>query len=149
MTGRSALETSFARIDAANELDPNRADWAGDTHPKELLHAWRASHWLTQLAPESEPALRLALRAHHVERWMRPRGEYPSGRAGYLRWRKDAQRFHADRLAELVGDAAIEADVIERAQQLIRKERPDDTRRTSAQTFEDVLCLVFLEQQLA
>jgi len=145
------LEAAFARIDAANADDPNRAVWAGDAQPKELLHAWRASHWLTQIAPSAPPALRLALRAHHLERWKRPRGDYPRDRAGYLRWRRDAQRYHAERLAELVADLDVPAPVLERARALVQKSRPaagDAAHAAQAQTFEDVLCLVFLEQQL-
>lgn len=149
MTSTPWLEAAFGRIDAANAHDPNEAEWAGDVQPKELLHAWRASHWLTQLAPDAEPALRLALRAHHLERWQRPRDDYPRDRVGYLRWRKDAQRHHADRLAELVADLGVPAEVLARAETLVRKERPGQDDHGVAQTFEDVLCLVFLEQQLA
>lgn len=150
MTERTWQESAFARIDAANGADPNRVDWAGETHPKELLHGWRAGHWLTQLAPDAGPALRLAVRAHHLERWKRPRDDYPRDRPGYLRWRKDAQRFHADRLGELLADLDVPASALDRARALIRKQRPgaDATHLREAQVFEDVLCLVFLEQQL-
>ncbi len=146
------LESAFERIDAANALDPNRVTWAGDAQPKELVHAWRASHWLTQLTPAAAGALRLAVRAHHLERWTRPRDAFPRDRAGYLRWRKAAQRHHADRLVELVAGLSVPSDVLERAQALIQKSRPvegDDEHAAQAQTYEDVLCLVFLEQQLA
>ena len=152
MSARRWLEQVFERIDEANRADPNRVEWAGDASPKELVHAWRASHWLTQLAPDAPPALRLALRAHHLERWRRPRGDYPEGRVGYLRWRKDAQRHHAERLAELAEGAGVPAEDLARAQALIRKERAasdDPEHAAQAQTYEDVLCLVFLEQQLA
>ncbi len=152
MSAPGWLEAAFERIDAANAQDPNRVRWAGDESPKELVHAWRASHWLTQLAPDATPALRLALRAHHLERWLRPRDAYPRDRVGYLRWRKDAQRFHADRLAELLAGGDVPGGVLERAQALIQKARPaagDDAHAAQAQAFEDALCLVFLEQQLA
>lgn len=145
------LEVAFARLDEANARDPNVVRFEGEAHPKELLHARRATHWLDRLAADADPALRLALRAHHVERWRRPRDDFPRDRAGYLRWRKDAQRFHAERLAELTNAAGVPADVLERARALVLKSRPGDDpdHRAQAQTYEDVLCLVFLEQQLA
>jgi hypothetical protein len=145
------LQTAFDRIDAANAQDPNQVEWAGDRHAKELVHAWRASHWLTRLAPQAAPSLQLALRAHHVERWRRPRADYPKDRVGYLRWRKDAQGHHAERLAELTRGLDVPDDVLQRAQALVRKQRPapDDAEHAEqAQVYEDVLCLVFLEQQL-
>jgi hypothetical protein len=145
------IEAALARIDAANAEDPNTSEWAGEPHPKEALHGVRASHWLSRLAGDASPALRLAVRAHHVERWRRPRDAYPRDRAGYLRWRRDAQRFHAERLGELVADTDVPPGVLERAQALLQKGRPgnDAEHAAEAQTFEDVLCLVFLEQQLA
>jgi len=144
------LETAFERIDAANAEDPVHASWAGEDDPKELLHAWRAGHWLTQLAPSAGPAVRLALRAHHLERWRCPRDAHPMGRPGYLRWRKEAQRFHAERLAELLAGVPVPSDVLARAQALVRKERAEGPLEgAQRQVFEDVLCLVFLEQQLA
>lgn len=145
------LDDATRRIDSANGEDPNIVEWAGVARAKEQLHGLRASDWLARLAADAGPALRLALRAHHLERWKRPRDEYAKDRAGYLRWRRDAQRFHADRLAELLQGLEVPPLVLRRAQALIRKERPgaDANHAREVQTFEDVLCLVFLEQQLA
>ena len=72
------------------------------------------------------------------------------GRVGYLRWRKDAQRFHAERMCALAAASGAPAAELERATALVRKERPaDDAHRAQAQAFEDALCLVFVERQLA
>jgi hypothetical protein len=137
------IDDAFAAIDAANAQDPN----VTPDGPRALVQGRRASAWLTRLAPDAGEPLTLAARAHHLRRWAIPRREYPDGRPGYLRWRRDLKAVHAAALAEVLAPVGVPADVIERAQQLVRKERlgsdPD------VQTFEDVVCLVFLETQYA
>ena len=144
------MPAAFAAIDTANTLDPNEIEIDGRSLPKEWVHAQQASSWLERLAPDASSALRLAVRAHHLERWRRPRDAYEKNRPGYLRWRRDAQRFHAERMRALVGGLGVPEATLDRAEALICKARPgDDTHRREAQHFEDALCLVFLEWQLA
>jgi len=150
MTPPPWLAAAFAALDEANGRDPHAVQVDGEPVAKELAHARRASQWLERLAPDASPALRLAVRAHHLERWQRPRDAFERGRAGYLRWRKAAQRFHAERMRELVAPLCAPADVVERAAALIEKRRPGNERhRRELQAFEDALCLVFVEHQLA
>jgi hypothetical protein len=75
-----------------------------------------------------------------------PRRDYPEGRAGYLRWKTDLQRRHAEAVAPLLTAAGYAPAEVDRVQDIIRKRRlasdPD------VQALEDALCLVFLETQL-
>lgn len=91
---RFRFEQAVAAIDAANADDPDTLVWAGEERPKEQLHAELMTRWVRRLDPEATEAQLLAARAHHLRRWALPRGEYPEGRAGYLRWRKDLNRRH-------------------------------------------------------
>lgn len=142
----SPLTSAFAAIDAANAEDPNVVTVRGTTGPKEVLHAHLVSEWVERLRPDADDALLLAARGHHLRRWTMPRGSYPAGRAGYLRWRKALHQQHATELGELLAAAGFDDATIARVQQLVRKEQlghdPD------AQVLEDALCLVFLETQL-
>jgi hypothetical protein len=76
-----------------------------------------------------------------------PRSSYPEGRAGYLRWRRDAKERHAVEVAALLVEAGYDGAVVERVQALVRKERLAAGDH-DAQVHEDAACLVFLETQL-
>ncbi|MDH4224415.1 MAG: DUF4202 domain-containing protein [Deltaproteobacteria bacterium] len=130
-------------IDIANRQDPNlEATPEGDV-PKEWLYGQRMSGWLKRLAPEASPALQLAVRAQHLERWKIPRSSYPEGKAGYHRWRKELGRFHAARAAELLKEAGVDPSLTKRVEEIIRKEGLGQDPET--QLLEDTACLVFLE----
>jgi Domain of unknown function (DUF4202) len=75
------------------------------------------------------------------------RASYPAGRAGYLKWRKDLQAFHARRIGEIMAAQGYGADDIARVGALIRKERLKSD--AEAQLIEDVACVVFLEHYVA
>ncbi len=100
------LETAAAAIDEANAADPNRITVRGTTEPLALAHGRLAAEWIDRLVPDADDTLKLAARAHHLRRWELPRADYPEGRAGYLRWRRDQKRRHA---------ADVEALLVERA----------------------------------
>jgi hypothetical protein len=131
-----------AAIDAANAADPNRVTVRGSEQPLALIHGRLATEWVERLVPAADDALRLAARAHHLRRWELPRADYPEGRAGYLRWRRDQKQRHAADVAALLEQAGYDAGAVARVQALIRREGPD------AQAVEDAACLVFLETQL-
>ncbi len=140
------FQDAIARIDAANADDPETLRIDGADLPKELTHARMLTGWVRRLRPDADDALLLAARAHHVRRWTIPRGEYPAGRRGYLRWRTALHQFHADEVERLLADAGYEEPVIGRVQQLVRK--VNLRRDPDVQTLEDGLCLVFLDTQL-
>jgi hypothetical protein len=137
------LGRALAAIDAVHAADPSR-DASG--HPAELAYAERMSAWLARLAPEASEVLRLAVRCQHIRRWAIPRGDYPEGRVGYLRWRKEEALAHAALAGELLRAAGYDAQLIARVQSLVKKERIKQD--PEAQLLEDVICLVFLEREL-
>ena len=140
------LAQALAAIDAANAADPNVITYNGEEQPKELCHSRLATEWLDRLAPEATEAQKLAARAHHLRRWEIPRDSYPKDRAGYLRWRTELGRFHAEETAKLLADACYDPETIERVKAIIRKRNLKGD--PEVQTHEDVLCLVFLSTQL-
>ena len=141
------FDDAIAKIDAANRADPNQETIDGQTWPKELLYSRRMSAWLDRLAPDASEALRLAVRAQHIERWHIPRRDFDDGKKGYHLWRTTLYRYHAERAALILADAGYDAATIERVSQLLQKKhlRSD----AEAQTLEDVACLVFLENYFA
>jgi hypothetical protein len=135
-TGR--FERAIERIDAANALDPNG---------KELIYSRRMSEWLARIEPGASEALRLAVRAQHIRRWTIPRSDYPMDRIGYLKWRTTLYRFHAAGVGRILSEVGYDPETIERVGSLVRKE--EIKRDPEAQTLEDVICLVFLENYFA
>lgn len=137
----------MAAIDAANAADPTMIDVEGQREPAELVYGRRMSATLARMAPDASEPLRIAARGQHIERWRLPRKSYPDGRAGYLKWRKDAKDIHARRLGEIMADAGYGADDIARVGALVRKEK--FKLDAEAQLLEDVVCVVFLKHYLA
>jgi hypothetical protein len=68
-------------------------------------------------------------------------------RAGYLKWRADLKKFHAQKAGEILRESGYDETVILRVQELnLKKNFPDDPE---VRLLEDALCLVFLQFQLA
>jgi len=138
---------AMALIDAANSEDPRREISAGKDWPKELLYSRRMSEMLERYVPEADDALKLAARAQHIQRWTKPRNDYPLGRKGYHQWRAALSRFHADTIASLLTRAGYGQEFIERITRMVGKKslhtHPD------SQLLEDVATMVFLEQYLS
>ncbi len=136
---------AIAAIDAANAADPATIMVEGEPRPKELTHAALLCEWVARLVPAPGEALLLAARAHHIRRWTVPRSSYPPGRAAYLRWRRELRRFHADEAARILRAEGYDEPLIERVQQIVRKEELFSD--PEVQTLEDGLNLVFLQTQ--
>jgi hypothetical protein len=136
-------DAASAAIDAANDDDPNRVEVRGQELPLALAHGQLAVGWVGRLVDAPDDALLLAARAHHLRRWEVRRDSYPSGRPGYLRWRRDQKARHAADVAQILAACGYEAAEIERVQRLVRREPID-----GAQVVEDAACLVFIETQL-
>lgn len=141
------LARAIARIDEANDADPNVLVVDGARRPKERVHAEMVSRWVEHLRPDASEALRLAARAHHVRRWKIPRGSRPAGREAYLRWRADLHEFHAREAAEILREVGYDEAVVARVGDLVRKKNLKGD--PEAQTLEDAIALVFLTTQLA
>jgi hypothetical protein len=142
------LTRAIEAIDAANADDPNEIVVRGQARPKEQAHAELATEWLHRLRPDADEALQLAVRAHHVRRWAIPRGDYPDGRAGYLRWRKALKDVHVAEVARILGGAGYDEATVNRVQRLVAKQGLATHTDPDVQLLEDILCLVFLETQL-
>ena len=140
---RDRFDRAIAAIDAANSSDPNWIVVRGLERPKELAHAELASEWVEVLRPHASVELRIAARAHHIRRWEIPRLTFPAGRSGYLRWRRRLQIHHAEQTGIVLAGEGYPEDTILRVQVLIRKQG----RNAESRTFEDALCLTFLETQ--
>ena len=149
-TAADRFERAIAAIDAANEGDPHRIEVGGEALPKERTHARMLSEWVRRLDPAASEALLLAARAHHVRRWTIPRGSFPPGRGGYLRWRAHLRGFHADEAERLLRGVGYDDATIQRVRQIVLKQgltRDPATGDPDVRTFEDGLGLVFLETQ--
>jgi hypothetical protein len=141
------FDEAIAGIDAANSADPNRVLLDGKEVPAELVYGQRMTAMLDRVYPDASEALRLAVRAQHIRRWEVPRESYPMDRPGYLRWRKELGRKHADWNGEILSTCGYSADEIARVGSLLRKENLRKDAETQA--LEDVAALVFLEHYAA
>jgi hypothetical protein len=135
------------RIDAANRGDPRLLRDGDREVPHELLYSMRMTMWLDRLGPDAPEALRLAVRAQHICRWIIPRESYPMDRAGYLRWRSDLAKFHGEKVGQILREVGYDDATVARVQSLVRKENLKADPDT--QCLEDVAALVFLEYELA
>jgi hypothetical protein len=134
---------AIRRFDEENARDPHQENG----QPRELLYAERLTRWVQKLSPNASEPLRLAARCQHICRWESPRENYPMTRAGYLKWRADLKKFHAEKSGQILREAGYDEETIRRVQDLnLKKNFPNDPE---ARVLEDALCLVFLEFQFA
>jgi hypothetical protein len=132
------LEAAFAAIDAANAADPTPEDG----RPAALVYGERMSAELDRLFPRAGEVLRIAARGQHVERWLLPRADFPQGKEGYLAWRREQARRHAERIGAIMADAGYPPEDCARAGVVLRKE--GIKRDAEVQALEDVICFTFL-----
>lgn len=143
---QSIYDKARALIDAANREDPNRVSADGRDWPKELLYSERMSDMLERYRPDADDAMKLAIRAQHIERWKSPRNAYPMDRIGYLTWRKDLYKIQANTAADLLQQAGYEGEEIERVRNAVAKKNIKGNPDT--QLLEDVTDLVFMEHYM-
>jgi len=143
---QAAFNKAIELIDAANREDPNQETADGKDWPKELLYSQRMSDMLQRYVPDADETMQLAVRAQHIERWKSPRDAYPADRKGYLHWRSDLYKFHAETTAGLLAQAGCDEDVIERVKQAVGKRSIKSNPDT--QLLEDVASLVFVEHYM-
>jgi len=135
--------SAIRRFDEENGRDPNQEQG----RPRELLYAKRLTDWVLRLRPEASEALRLAARCQHICRWQSPRDSYAQTRAGYLKWRADLKKFHAEKSGAILREVGYDETTVRRVQALnLKQDFPTDEE---GRVLEDALCLVFLEFQFA
>lgn len=139
-------QKAVALIDAANQEDPNQETADGKAWPKELLYSHRMADMLERYAPEADDAMKLAIRAQHIQRWKSARSDYPMTREGYLKWRTDLYKFHAESAGALLAEAGYGDEDIERVKQAVGKKAIK--RNPDTQLLEDVTDLVFIEHYM-
>lgn len=141
-----SIELALNAIDEYNKKDPNFEHWKGKDYPKEYLEAIKRTNWLDKIAPDASDALKIATRSQHIGRWEMPRNTYESSRIGYLTWRSDLAKYHARKTSEILEKLGFDTNTVERVKELnLKKGIKTDAE---AQTIEDVLCLVFLENHI-
>jgi tRNAThr (cytosine32-N3)-methyltransferase len=131
-------------IDDAHAADPRRT---ADGQAAELVYADRMENWVARLVPDASPALRLAARAQHLERWQVPRESFPMDRPGYLRWRKSLYTKQAERARALLLEAGVTAAEASEVATWVSKTGLKTNPGTQA--LEDAACLVFLENEIS
>jgi hypothetical protein len=138
---------AIALFDAANAEDPRRdKDYDGKDYPRELLYSIRMSAMLGRFAPDASEAVRLAVRAQHIQRWQTPRDSYPMDRNGYLQWRTGLYKFHAETAGRLMQEAGYDDETIARVKTAVGKKGLKVNPET--QLLEDVTDLVFIEHYM-
>lgn len=141
----SRLQQAFELFDQYNKQSPEQIVWKGETFPSEYFYAVELYNWVRKIQPDANEYLLLASRSQHIGRWEIPRGDYPEGRTGYLKWRSDLGKFHAVKAGEILQKVGYTPEEVERVQQIIQKQRLK--LDADVQTIENALCLVFLEFQ--
>src|SRR6478752_8544896 len=141
----SKLDKAFKLFDEYNKQDPHIITWNGIDYPAEYFYALQLYNWVKKLAPNSSETLLLASRAQHIGRWKISRDTYPSGKAGYYKWRTEVAKFHAEIVNQLMQQAGYNEGTIKKVQHIILKE--DLRKDEEVQVMENALCLVFLEFQ--
>ncbi len=147
MSQHALFDKAIALFDAANHEDPNQqTDAEGKAWPKELLYSHRMAEMQQRYAPDANDAVKLAIRAQHIQRWKSQRTDYTMDRTGYLKWRKDLYKFHANTAGELLAQAGYDEVFIERVKQAVSKKALKQNPDT--QLMEDVVDLVFIEHYM-
>lgn len=139
-------QAAIAAFDQANADDPNKEMADGKEYPKELLYAQRMSEMQQRYAPEATEAVKLAVRAQHIQRWKTPRSSYPMDKQGYLQWRTGLYKFHAETAGSLMQKAGYDDAMIDRVKKIVGKKGLKVNAET--QLMEDVVDLVFLEHYM-
>jgi hypothetical protein len=142
----SLYQAAIAAFDQANSEDPNKEIANGKEYPKELLYAQRMTEMQERFAPDASEAVKLACRAQHIQRWKSPRSDYPMDKKGYMLWRTNLYKFHAETAGNLMKQVGYDDDMIARVKTIIGKK--DIKANPETQMMEDVVDLVFIEHYM-
>ena len=143
---QARYQAAVAAFDKANGEDPNSEIDNGKSYPKELLYSLRMGEMLDRFAPDASEAVKLAVRAQHIQRWKIARDEFPMDRNGYLQWRTKLYKFHAQTAGDLMRSVGYDDEMIERTMTAVSKKGLKVNPET--QMMEDVADLVFLEHYM-
>lgn len=131
------------QIDKLNNEDPVKIETDSGSISSEVLYSQRMTKELEAFKTDFSEELAIAVRAQHICRWQSKRTDYPAGKEGYLKWRFDLQKFHAEKVLTVLEqfdyNDVFKKNVSDIIQKKNLKKNPD------TQTLEDVACLVFLK----
>jgi hypothetical protein len=139
------LEIAFSLFDTYNQQDSEILTHNGISYASEYFYALQLHRWVLELYPNASESLLLASRSQHIGRWEVKRNTYPEGRVGYLNWRSNLAKHHAEIANSLLLKAGYEGEILEDVKKIILKKGIKTD--IEVQTIEDALCLVFLEFQ--
>ena len=146
MSAEDMLALAIQRIDEANGADPNQEEADGRVWPKELLYSHRMSDMLERFRPDADDVAKIAVRAQHIERWKSARSDFAEGRQGYLQWRTQLYRFHAETVGAILRDVGYDEAFVERVMKAVGKKALKVNADT--QLLEDVVDLTFIEHYM-
>ncbi|MEQ1533038.1 MAG: DUF4202 domain-containing protein [Sideroxydans sp.] len=141
------FDAVIVAFDQANAEDPNKEIADGKEYPKELLYAQRMTEMQERFAPDASEAVKLACRAQHIQRWKSPRSDYPMDKKGYMLWRTNLYKFHADTSGALMKQVGYDDEMIARVKTIVGKKELKINPET--QLMEDVVDLVFIEHYMS
>jgi len=139
------MEEAFSCFDLYNQQDPTLMEWNGQQYPSEYFYAIQLYDWIKKLDTNASEPLLLASRCQHIGRWEISRKSYPDDRSGYLKWRSDLAKFHAQKATEILLSLNYDSETINRVNEIVMKKKIK--MDTEVQVMEDALCLVFLQFQ--
>lgn len=143
---QNRYQAAIAAFDRANAEDPNREVFNGKEYPKELLYAQRMTEMQERFAPEASEAVKLAVRAQHIQRWKIPRSDYTMDKPGYMLWRTTLYKFHAETAGKLMQEEGYDEEMISRVRTIVGKKELKTNPET--QMMEDIVDLVFIEHYM-
>src|SRR5690606_27276097 len=139
------IQTAITRFNDMNRQDPRETQAKEGSGPTQLQEAERLEAWILKRDPDPSEALLLAARCQHLQRFKFPRSDYPEGRTGYLKWRKDLMKKHADLASGVLSECGFDEQVILQVRKInLKQELKSDA---DVQKMEDALCLSFLEHE--
>lgn len=141
------LDEAVRRFFEVHREDPKSVERDGTAIAWSVLYHERMAFWLHRLAPGASEPLRLAANAQHMRRWDIPRQNYPLGKIGYRKWRRELAHYHGEKAGEILADVGYDAATVNRVKELLLKARIQSD--PEQQILEDVACLVFLENEFA
>lgn len=142
----SIFQAAIVAFDKANAQDPNIEVSEGRDYPKELLYGQRMSNMQERYIPDASDAVKLAVRAQHIQRWKSPRSDFAMDKPGYMLWRTGLYKFHAETAGNLMREAGYDDEMIDRVKTIVSKKGLKTNPET--QLMEDVADLVFIEHYM-
>lgn len=139
-------QAAIAAFDKANAEDPNKEVANGKEYPKELLYAQRMTEMQERYVPDASEAVKLACRAQHIQRWKSARSDFPMDKKGYMLWRTNLYKFHAETAGKLMKEVGYDDEMIARVKTIVGKK--DLKTNPETQMMEDVVDLVFIEHYM-